>query len=82
MKVVYSPGIMTSQDLSKVSMSYFGNNKFIVFALLSYQLLLPDRFNEKPLYSYTVTAFSLQTPSVLVIQHCNVYSIFFYLFFF
>lgn len=47
MKVVYSPGSMTSQDLSKVSMSYFENNcyiyiytqyvaKFIVFALLSY----------------------------------------------
>lgn len=61
MKVVYSPGRMTSQDSSKVSMSYFGNNcyiytqdmaKFIVFALLSHQLLLPDSFYGKPLYSY------------------------------
>lgn len=67
MKVVYSPGSMTSQDLSKVSMSYFENNcyiytqymaKFIVFALLSYQLLLPDSFNGKPLYSYNSFLFT------------------------
>lgn len=47
--------------------------KFIVFALLSYQLLLPVSFNGKPLIR--ITAFSLQTPPVLVIQHCNVYNI-------
>lgn len=70
MKVDYSPGSMTSQDLSKVYISYFGNNcyiytqdmaKFIVFALLSYQLLLPDNFNGNRLYSYNSFLFTNTT---------------------